>query len=204
MPPLRSRPRSQAPGPASRRRSRASRSPVTGPTPRSPRRSRAPHGAGIAPPRSWNGSSLAPRTHAKVVRHGGSLPRRHLRVRGLRPRLPGSLAGRPAVLFLALFLVFLNGFFVATEFAIVKVRATRLRELAEGGSSAARTGEKVVGQLTAYLSACQLGITGASLGLGWVGEAAFAHILEPFFHAPVPWAAVPAAHAVALTLAFTL
>ena len=107
------------------------------------------------------------------------------------------------MLLLALFLVFLNGFFVATEFAIVKVRATRLRELAEGGSSAARTAEKVVSQLTAYLSACQLGITGASLGLGWVGEGAFARIFEPLFRALGPNAAA-AAHAVALTLAFTL
>src|SRR5262249_13018297 len=92
---------------------------------------------------------------------------------------------------------------VATELAIVKVRATRLRELAENGSSAARTAEKVVSQLTTYLSACQLGITGASLGLGWVGEAAFARILEPLFRALGPNAAA-AAHAVALALAFTL
>src|SRR5262245_19103688 len=83
------------------------------------------------------------------------------------------------------------------------MRATPLRDLAEIGSSVARTAEKVVSQLTTYPSACQLGITGASLGLGWVGEAAFARILEPLFRALGPTAAA-AAHAVALALAFTL
>src|SRR5262245_13442438 len=107
------------------------------------------------------------------------------------------------MLLLALFLVALNGFFVATEFAIVKVRATRLRELAEAGSSNARTAQRVVSQLNAYLSACQLGITGASLGLGWVGEPAFAHMFEPLFRVLGPWAAA-GAHAAALVLAFTL
>jgi CBS domain containing-hemolysin-like protein len=97
----------------------------------------------------------------------------------------------------------LNGFFVATEFAIVKVRATRLRELAESGSSTARVAQKVVSQLNAYLSACQLGITGASLGLGWIGEPAFAHLFEPLFGVLGPWAAT-GAHAAAIALAFLL
>jgi len=106
------------------------------------------------------------------------------------------------VLLLTLLLVLLNGFFVATEFAIVKVRATRLRELAESGSNAARAAERVVGQLSAYLSACQLGVTGASLALGLIGEPALAHPLEKIFSALGPWSAA-AAHAVALALAFT-
>jgi CBS domain containing-hemolysin-like protein len=75
------------------------------------------------------------------------------------------------------FLVFLNGFFVAAEFAIVKVRETQL--LQSKGPRAA-TALHVVRHLDAYLSACQLGITIASLGLGWVGEPAVAHlIVEP-------------------------
>ena len=107
------------------------------------------------------------------------------------------------MILLAIVLVLLNGFFVATEFAIVKVRATRLRELAEAGSGSARVAQKVVSQLSAYLSACQLGITGASLGLGWVGEPAFAHFFESAFSALGPWATA-SAHAAALTLAFLL
>jgi CBS domain containing-hemolysin-like protein len=81
----------------------------------------------------------------------------------------------------ALFLVFLNGFFVAAEFAIVKVRATRIDELAEKGAFGARKAQEAVRHLDAYLSATQLGITLASLGLGYIGEPAFAHLIEPLF-----------------------
>src|SRR5581483_7087247 len=76
-------------------------------------------------------------------------------------------------------LVALNGFFVATEFALVKVRPTRLDELARRGSGAARRTKKLVEHLDEYLSATQLGITIASLALGWIGEPAFAHLIEP-------------------------
>jgi CBS domain containing-hemolysin-like protein len=79
----------------------------------------------------------------------------------------------------AVALVALNGFFVATEFSLVKVRATRLEELARRGSAAARRTLRLVGGLDEYLSATQLGITLASLALGWVGEPAFAHLIEP-------------------------
>src|SRR5947209_8397911 len=79
----------------------------------------------------------------------------------------------------ALALVALNGFFVATEFALVKVRPTRLDELARRGSGAARRAKKLVESLDEYLSATQLGITIASLALGWIGEPAFAHLIEP-------------------------
>ena len=73
----------------------------------------------------------------------------------------------------------LNGFFVATEFAIVKVRPTRLRRWSRRASPGAADALQMVEQLDAYLSATQFGITLASLGLGWVGEPAFAHLLEP-------------------------
>jgi hypothetical protein len=80
---------------------------------------------------------------------------------------------------LALFLVALNGFFVAAEFGIVTLRKTRVRAIAKTGGLRGRILYKVHSQLDAYLSACQLGITLASLGLGWVGEPAFASLLEP-------------------------
>ncbi|HEY7819815.1 MAG TPA: hemolysin family protein [Vicinamibacteria bacterium] len=79
----------------------------------------------------------------------------------------------------ALLLVLLNGFFVAAEFAIVKVRATKVRELAEQGDWRATMAKNVIEHLDAYLSACQLGITIASLGLGWIGEPAVARLIEP-------------------------
>ncbi|HEU5437606.1 MAG TPA: hemolysin family protein [Telluria sp.] len=82
---------------------------------------------------------------------------------------------------LALFLVVLNGFFVAAEFGIVTLRKTRVRAIAKTQGLKGRILGKVHGQLDAYLSACQLGITLASLGLGWVGEPAFASLLEPLF-----------------------
>ncbi len=80
---------------------------------------------------------------------------------------------------LALFLVFLNGFFVATEFAIVKVRPTRLKALLDEGRPGAATAMLMTQRLDAYLSATQFGITLASLGLGWLGDPAFEHILRP-------------------------
>lgn len=79
----------------------------------------------------------------------------------------------------AIFLVLLNGFFVAAEFGLVKLRATRVRSLAKVGGLRGRLLIAVHQNLDAYLSACQLGITLASLGLGWVGEPAFARLLEP-------------------------
>jgi CBS domain containing-hemolysin-like protein len=82
---------------------------------------------------------------------------------------------------LALLLVILNGFFVAAEFGIVTLRKTRVRAIAKTAGLRGRILHKVHGQLDAYLSACQLGITLASLGLGWVGEPAFASLLEPVF-----------------------
>lgn len=81
----------------------------------------------------------------------------------------------------ALLLVLLNGFFVAAEFALVKVRETRIVELADAGSRRAKMAMHAIHHLDAYLSATQLGITLASLGLGWIGEPAFARVLDPLF-----------------------
>ena len=79
----------------------------------------------------------------------------------------------------ALFLVLLNGFFVAAEFAMVKLRSTKVEAIAEKHGWRGHILRTVHNQLDAYLSACQLGITLASLGLGWVGEPAFAELLTP-------------------------
>jgi CBS domain containing-hemolysin-like protein len=79
-------------------------------------------------------------------------------------------------------LVLLNGFFVAAEFALVKVRETQLAPLIAKGHRRARIANRVLGNLDASLSACQLGITLASLGLGWVGEPVFAALLKPLMN----------------------
>lgn len=76
-------------------------------------------------------------------------------------------------------LVFINGFFVAAEFALVKIRITQLRPLAQQGNRRARFATRVIENLDASLSACQLGITLASLALGWIGEPIFATLLAP-------------------------
>jgi CBS domain containing-hemolysin-like protein len=82
-----------------------------------------------------------------------------------------------------LVLVALNGFFVATEFALVKVRLTQLKPLVARGQRRARMVQHIVTHLDAYLSAAQLGITLASLGLGWIGEPIFEELLQPVFRA---------------------
>jgi len=74
-----------------------------------------------------------------------------------------------------------NGFFVAAEFSLVKARGFRLEGVAQGGSGSARLTLRIQANLESYLAACQLGITMASLGLGWVGEPAVAALLEPLF-----------------------
>src|SRR5215210_3328803 len=111
-----------------------------------------------------------------------------------------SLAGLLAVAVLVL----ANGFFVATEFAIVAVRRSRLEQLAAEGHASARAAQDVVGHLDAYIAACQFGITLASLALGWLGEPALAHLLEPPLERLVGYFAPAAAHGVAIGLAFAM
>jgi len=74
-----------------------------------------------------------------------------------------------------------NAFFVAAEFSLVKARGFRLESAAKGGSARALLTVRIQNKLESYLAACQLGITMASLGLGWVGEPAVAALLEPLF-----------------------
>ena len=104
---------------------------------------------------------------------------------------------------LALLLVALNGFFVAAEFGIVTLRKTRVRAIAKTGGLRGRILYKVHSQLDAYLSACQLGITLASLGLGWVGEPAFAKLLEPVFSL-LGITSVQIIHGVSFVVAFSV
>ncbi len=80
--------------------------------------------------------------------------------------------------FVVFALVLGNGFFVASEFALVAVRRSRIETLAAGGSRKARRLLNLLDNLNAYISATQLGITMASLALGWIGEPVFAHLLE--------------------------
>jgi len=75
-----------------------------------------------------------------------------------------------------------NAFFVAAEFALVKAKGVRIDDLAFNGNGSAKVAKKIQLKLEAYLAACQLGITMASLGLGWVGEPFVAGLLEPVFH----------------------
>lgn len=102
----------------------------------------------------------------------------------------------------ALLLVGLNGFFVLAEFSLVKVRKTRLAELSEEGSRRAATALHVTSDLDAYLSATQLGITLASLGLGWLGEPAVASLLTPLFES---WGlSSVTTHTISYIIAFSL
>jgi CBS domain containing-hemolysin-like protein len=100
-------------------------------------------------------------------------------------------------------LVALNGFFVAAEFAIVKVRATQLEPLAKAGSRRAQVAEHLVHHLDSYLSACQLGVTMANLGLGWVGEPFVAGSLMPLF-ATIGIHDSAVVHTVVLAIAFSI
>ena len=104
-------------------------------------------------------------------------------------------------LLLALAFIIANGFFVAAEFAIIKVRPTQLAQMAADGSSRAKTARRITKRLDSYLSATQLGVTLASLALGAVGEPAFASLIEPHLQ----WLgafSTGIAHSVAATIAF--
>src|SRR5690606_11864036 len=103
----------------------------------------------------------------------------------------------------AVFLVLLNGFFVAAEFAIVKLRMTQAQEMADEYGLPGRLLVSMRQHLDVYLSACQLGITLASLGLGWVGEPAFARLIEPLARL-AGIESDEAIHRLAFALAFSL
>lgn len=99
---------------------------------------------------------------------------------------------------LVVLLVLLNGFFVASEFALVKVRSTRIAQLSEEGNSKAKKVQGILNNLNTYLSATQLGITLSSLGLGWMGEPLIGSLLEPLL------AKINISHTVGEVISFTV
>ena len=114
---------------------------------------------------------------------------------------PGSsLTHALGSMLIAVLLIGVNAFFVAAELSIVRVRRTRLAELAGKGVAAARISILCVDQLAASLATAQLGVTIASLGVGWLGEDAFAHLLALLF--PSVFAPGAALHLVAAGIAF--
>ncbi len=92
-------------------------------------------------------------------------------------------------------LVAANGFFVAAEFALVRARGSKIDELAEEGKKGARLAAHQIDHIDEYLSACQLGITMASLGIGFMGEPAIASLIEKLLGESVP-------HGVSLAVSF--
>jgi len=106
-----------------------------------------------------------------------------------------------AYIILVFLLVFANGFFVASEFALVGVRRSRIETLANSGNQSARRLLELLDRLNAYISATQLGITMASLALGWIGEPVFAHLLEAPLKNRVSELTL---HTISFALAFTI
>jgi CBS domain containing-hemolysin-like protein len=105
---------------------------------------------------------------------------------------------------LAMALVAMNGFFVVAEFALVSVRRSRIEELVAQGNTLARVARRAIKDPDRFIAATQLGITLASLGLGWVGEPAFADLLQPLVSAlPGPWDDL-LVHSISVALAFAL
>jgi CBS domain containing-hemolysin-like protein len=130
-----------------------------------------------------------------------------LALRPSAPCVPGyTLEARLLSVFYlaaAALLILINAFFVASEFALVKIRPTRLEQLIKQGNRQAKLALRMSQQLDAYLSANQLGITLASLALGWIGEPAIAGLVQPLLAAIGPRAAL-ASHGIAIVISFAL
>ncbi|MER9291564.1 hemolysin family protein [Mesorhizobium sp. M0510] len=119
------------------------------------------------------------------------------------PADDGSLRDILGIL-LVLLLVGANGFFVAAEFALVAVRRSRVDELATAGRSNAGLLQRALVNLDANLAATQLGITISSLALGWVGEPALAHLIEPLLLGVMGSLATAGSHTIAVAIAFII
>lgn len=110
-------------------------------------------------------------------------------------------------LVLVVLLVLANGFFVATEFALVSVRRTRMQQLASEGSRRAKSVLDLLNHLDTYIAATQLGITISSIGLGWIGEPAIARLIEPALHSATflpETIRASASHTIAFIIAFSI
>ncbi len=107
-------------------------------------------------------------------------------------------------LFAVLALVLANGFFVSAEFAIISVRKTRIDQLLAEGSRMARPVRRALQNPDQFIAATQLGITMASLGLGWIGEPALATLIQPLLtHLPAPISEATS-HTIAFAIAFSI
>lgn len=107
-------------------------------------------------------------------------------------------------LFVIAFLLFSNGFFVASEFAMVKVRKTRIEQLVNEGNHNAKIALEAIKDLDKFIAAVQLGVTISSIGLGWVGEGTLAHLIEPVFAYLPGISQTIATHTVSVSIAFAL
>lgn len=107
-------------------------------------------------------------------------------------------------LFVVFLLLFANGFFVASEFALVSARKTRILQLKEEGNLNANLALEAIQDLDRYIAAIQLGITVASIGLGWVGEATLASIIQPIFNFLPGISKTYATHSISIAIAFTI
>lgn len=107
-------------------------------------------------------------------------------------------------IFIILFLLFVNGFFVAAEFSLVKVRKTRLEQLCNDGNSNAKKAMKLVNDVNKMLAAAQLGVTIASIALGWVAESTIVQLIEPIIRIFAGTAAVMSSHVIAVPISFVL
>jgi putative hemolysin len=119
------------------------------------------------------------------------------------PTADGSLTAIMGIL-LVLGLVFANGFFVASEFSLVAVRRSRVAELVATGRMNATALQRAVDHLDANLAATQLGITISSLALGWLGEPALAHLIEPLLSGLPGSLPTTGSHAIAIAIAFII
>ena len=126
---------------------------------------------------------------------------------GLGPQFPTLMDDDPLTITLRLagvaFLVLINGFFVAAEFALATVRKTRIEQLVSEGHRGAAAVKRGLDHLEDFVAAAQLGITMASLGLGWLAEPALAALFYPLFQSLGPLS-VAASHSLAFAVAFTL
>lgn len=107
-------------------------------------------------------------------------------------------------LFVIAFLLFSNGFFVASEFAMVKVRKTRIEQLVNEGNYNAKIAMEALKDLDKFIAAVQLGVTISSIGLGWVGEGTLARIIEPLFVFLPGISKTVATHTMSVSIAFAL
>ncbi|MFB0545630.1 MAG: hemolysin family protein [Anaerolineae bacterium] len=101
-------------------------------------------------------------------------------------------------------LILANGFFAAAEIALVSVRRTRVNQLVAEGSAIAKVIQQAISDPDRFIAAIQLGVTIASVGLGWIGEATIVQLLEPALHALPGGLLVPVSHTVAAIVAFAL